>query len=204
MSKNTCITRLNNLLRDSSFTNVRKEEIMNSVKQAMAERRLTRIDKINVDEIAKDAASKIKAQKVIDRANALNDEIIVRKEIEFILDNYKGIEEEGLLALLVGSSEIRAGARNSVANLQDTVQANLINSFKQKLRAAGLEKLFTNADLKTQKRIVEVMEDAGAEQTDIEKRAGTKPPIREKNPEIRKLGILLEEHSESIRIMLND
>ena len=48
------------------------------------------------------------------------------------------------------------------------------------------------------------MEDAGAEQTDIEKRAGTKPPIREKNPEIRKLGILLEEHSESIRIMLND
>ena len=204
MSKNVCITRLNNLLRDSSFTNVKKEEIMNSVKQAMAERRLTRIDKINVDEIAKDAASKIKAQKVIDRANALNDEIIVRKEIEFILDNYKGIEEEGLLALLVGSSEIRAGARNSVANLQDTVQANLINSFKQKLRAEGLEKLFTNADLKTQKRIAEVMEDAGAEQTDIEKRAGTKPPIREKNPEIRKLGILLEEHSESIRVMLND
>ena len=63
MSKNVCITRLNNLLRDSSFTNVKKEEIMNSVKQAMAERRLTRIDKINVDEIAKDAASKIKAQK---------------------------------------------------------------------------------------------------------------------------------------------
>ena len=101
MSKNVCITRLNNLLRDSSFTNVKKEEIMNSVKQAMAERRLTRIDKINVDEIAKDAASKIKAQKIIDRANALNDEIIVRKEIEFILDNYKGIEEEGLLVTMV-------------------------------------------------------------------------------------------------------
>ena len=67
MSKNQCITRLNNLLRDSSFTNVKKEEIMNSVKQAMAERRLTRIDKINVDEIAKDAASKIKAQKIIDK-----------------------------------------------------------------------------------------------------------------------------------------
>ena len=44
MSKNVCITRLQNLLRDSSFTNVKKEEIMNSVKQAMAERRLTRID----------------------------------------------------------------------------------------------------------------------------------------------------------------
>ena len=81
MSKNVCITRLQNLLRDSSFTNVKKEEIMNSVKQAMAERRLTRIDEINVDEIAQDAASKIKAQKVIDRANALNDEIIARKEI---------------------------------------------------------------------------------------------------------------------------
>ena len=84
MSKNVCITRLQNLLRDSSFTNVKKEEIMNSVKQAMAERRLTRIDEINVDEIAQDAASKIKAQKVIDRANALNDEI---------LDNYKGVDQ---------------------------------------------------------------------------------------------------------------
>ena len=204
MSKNVCITRLQNLLRDSSFTNVRKEEIMNSVKQAMAERRLTRIDEINVDEIAKDAASKIKAQKIIDRANALNDEIIARKEIEFILDNYKGVEQEGLLALLVGSSEIRAGARNSVANLQDTVQANLINAFKQKLRKEGLEKLFTDADLPTQKRIVQVMEEAGAEQTDIEKRAGIKPPITETNSDIKRIGILLEEHSEAIRTMLND
>ena len=204
MSKNVCITRLQNLLRDSSFPNVKREEIMNSVKQAMAERRLTRIDKINVDEIAKDAASRIKAQKVIDRANALNDEIIARKEIEFILDNYKGVEQEGLLALLVGSSEIRAGARNSVANLQDTVQANLINAFKQKLRKAGLEKLFTDADLPTQKRIVKVMEEAGAQQTDIEKRAGIKPPITETNADIKRIGILLEEHSEAIRTMLND
>mgnify|MGYP001132889967 FL=1 len=145
MSKNQCITRLNNLLRDSSFTNVKKEEIMNSVKQAMAERRLTRIDKINVDEIAKDAASKIKAQKIIDKSNALNDEVIFRKEVENIITNYKGVEEEGLLAAIVGSNEIREGARNSVANLKDTVQANLINSFKQKLREEGLEKLFTNA-----------------------------------------------------------
>ena len=172
MAKNVCETRLKNLLRDSSFTNVKKEEIMNSVKQAMAERRLTRIDKINVDEIAKDAASKIKAQKVIDRSNALSDEIIVRKEIEFIVDNYKGVEVEGLLALLVGSNEIRVGARNSVANIQDTVQANLINSFKQKIRAAGLDKLFTDADIATQKRIVQVMEEAGVEPTAMEKRAG--------------------------------
>ena len=60
-------------------SSVKKEEIMNSVKQAMAERRLTRIDEINVDEVAKDAASKIKAQKIKDRTNALNDEIIVKK-----------------------------------------------------------------------------------------------------------------------------
>ena len=204
MSKNQCITRLNNLLRDSSFTNVKKEEIMNSVKQAMAERRLTRIDKINVDEIAKDAASKIKAQKIIDKSNALNDEVIFRKEVENIITNYKGVEEEGLLAAIVGSNEIREGARNSVANLQDTVQANLINSFKQKLREEGLEKLFTNADLATQKRIVIVMEEAGAQQTDIEKRAGIKPPITETNKDIKRLGILLEEHSEAIRTMLND
>jgi len=204
MAKNTCITRIENLLKESSFTGVKKDEIINSLKQAMAERRLNRIDEINVDDIAKDVSSQIKAQKIIDRANALNDEIIRRKRTQFIIDNYQGVEEEGLMALIVGSNEIRPGARDSVAVAQDTVQANLVNSFKQKIREAGLDKLFTNADLKTQKRIAQVMEEAGAQQTDIEKRAGTKPPITEKNPEIKKLGIIMEEHSEAVRIMLND
>ena len=204
MAKNVCITRIENLLKESSFTGVKKDEIMNSLKQAMAERRLNRIDEINVDAIAKDVSSQIKAQKIIDRANALNDEIIRRKRTQFIIDNYQSVEEEGLMALIVGSNEIRPGARDSVAVAQDTVQANLVNSFKQKIREAGLDKLFTNADLKTQKRIAQVMEEAGAQQTDIEKRAGTKPPITEKNPEIKKLGIIMEEHSEAVRIMLND
>jgi len=204
MAKNTCITRIENLLKESSFTGVKKDEIINSLKQAMAERRLNRIDEINVDDIAKDVSSQIKAQKIIDRANALNDEIIRRKRTQFIIDNYQSVEEEGLMALIVGSNEIRPGARDSVAVAQDTVQANLVNSFKQKIREAGLDKLFTNADLKTQKRIAQVMEEAGAQQTDIEKRAGTKPPITEKNPEIKKLGIIMEEHSEAVRIMLND
>ena len=204
MAKNTCITRIENLLKESSFTGVKKDEIINSLKQAMAERRLNRIDEINVDDIAKDVSSKIKAQKIIDRANALNDEIIRRKRTQFIIDNYQGVEEEGLMALTVGSNEIRPGARDSVAVAQDTVQANLVNSVKQKIKEAGLDKLFTNADLKTQKRIAQVMEEAGAQQTDIEKRAGTKPPITEKNPEIKKLGIIMEEHSEAVRIMLND
>ena len=109
-----------------------------------------------------------------------------------------------MLALLVGSSEIRAGARNSVANLQDTVQANLINAFKQKLRKEGLEKLFTDADLPTQKRIVQVMEEAGAQQTDIEKRTGMKPPVTETNPDIIKLAEVMESYSEMIRQKLND
>jgi len=204
MAKNTCITRIENLLKESSFTGVKKDEIINSLKQAMAERRLNRIDEINVDDIAKDVSSQIKAQKIIDRANALNDEIIRRKRTQFIIDNYQGVEEEGLMALIVGSNELRPGARDSVAVAQDTVQANLVNSFKQKIREAGLDKLFTNADLKTQKRIAQVMEEAGAQQTDIEKRAGTKPPITEKNPEIKKLGIIMEEHSEAVRMMLND
>ena len=49
MAKNVCITRIENLLKESSFTGIKKDEIMNSLKQAMAERRLNRIDEINVD-----------------------------------------------------------------------------------------------------------------------------------------------------------
>jgi hypothetical protein len=204
MAKNVCITRIENLLKESSFTGIKKDEIMNSLKQAMAERRLNRIDEINVDAIAKDVTSQIKAQKIIDRANALNDEIIRRTKVQFIIDNYNGVEEEGLMAAIVGSNELRAGARDSVAVAQDVAQADLINSFKEKIREAGLEKLFTDADLPTQKRIAIVMEEAGAKQTEMEKRAGIKPPITETNTQIKKLGILMEEHSEAVRTMLND
>jgi len=204
MAKNVCITRIENLLKESSFTGVKKDEIMNSLKQAMAERRVNRIDEINVDAIAKDVSAQIKAQKIIDRANALNDEIIRRKKTQFIIDNYQGVEEEGLMATIVGSNELRPGARDSVAVAQDTVQANLVNSFKQKVREAKLDKLFTEADLPTQSRLASVMEEAGAQQTDIEKRTGIKPPITETNPDIKKLGIIMEEHSEAVRVMLND
>jgi len=204
MAKNVCITRIENLLKESSFTGVKKDEIMNSLKQAMAERRVNRIDEINVDAIAKDVSSQIKAQKIIDRANALNDEIIRRKKTQFIIDNYQGVEEEGLMAAIVGSNELRPGARDSVAVAQDTVQANLVNSFKEKIRKAKLDKLFSDADLPTQSRLASVMEEAGAQQTDIEKKTGIKPPITETNPDIKKLGIIMEEHSEAIRIMLND
>jgi len=204
MAKNVCITRIENLLKESSFTGVKKDEIMNSLKQAMAERRLNRIDEINVDAIAKDVSEQIKAQKIIDRANALNDEIIRRKRAQFIIDNYQGIEEEGLMAAIVGSNELRPGARDSVAVAQDVAQADLINSFKQKVREAKLDKLFTDADLPTQERIAKVMEEAGAQPTNVEKLAGIKPRITETNPQIRKLGILMEEHSEAVRVMLND
>ena len=204
MAKNVCITRIENLLKESSFTGIKKDEIMNSLKQAMAERRVNRIDEINVDAIAKDVSSQIKAQKIIDRANALNDEILRREKTQFIIDNYKGVEEEGLMATIVGSNEIRPGARDSVAAAQDTVQANLVNSFKEKVRKAKLDILFSDADIPTQKRLAQVMEEAGAEPTDIEKRAGIKPPITETNPKIKQLGILMEEHSEAVRAMLND
>ena len=204
MAKNVCITRIENLLKESSFTGVKKDEIMNSLKQAMAERRLNRIDEINVDAIAKDVSEQIKAQKIIDRANALNDEIIRRKRAQFIIDNYQGIEEEGLMAAIVGSNELRPGARDSVAVAQDVAQADLVNSFKVKIREAKLDKLFTDADLPTQERIAKVMEEAGAQPTNVEKLAGIKPRITETNPQIRKLGILMEEHSEAVRVMLND
>ena len=49
-----------------------------------------------------------------------------------------------------------------------------------------------------------VMFELSQRQTDIEKRAGIKPPVTETNTSIRKLGEIMESWSEMIRTKLND
>ena len=63
MAKNICITRVKNLLKKSSIQKIKQDEIMNAIETAMAEKRLSNIDEINVDAIAKDVSEQIKAQK---------------------------------------------------------------------------------------------------------------------------------------------
>ncbi len=89
MAKNTCLTRVENLLKNSSIKSVKRNEIISLIKQSIAENKKAGIDSVNVDKIAKDVTEQIKAQKKQDKINALNDEILVRKKVEEQLENFK-------------------------------------------------------------------------------------------------------------------
>ena len=191
MAKNVCLTRVENLLRKSSIKAVKKEEIINLIKQSMAENKFSGMDEINVDKISKDVTEQIKAQKKKDKINAIKDEILVRKTVEEQLETFRGDEQEGLFALLVGSNKLTGGARSSVGVAQNAAQGQLIAGFHTELKNAGVDKIFDKADTKTQKRISETMAEFAAQRTDLEKRTGLKPPITETNPDIRKVAEIM-------------
>ena len=203
MAKNACLTRVENLLRKSSIKAVKKEEIINLIKQSMAENKFSGMDEINVDKISKDVTQQIKAQKKKDKINAIKDEILVRKTVEEQLETFRGDEQEGLFALLVGSNKLTGGARSSVGVAQNAAQGQLIASFHIELKNAGVDKIFDKADTKTQKRISKTMAEFAAQRTDLEKRTGLKPPITETTPEIRKVAEIMESYSELVRQKLN-
>ena len=62
MAKNTCLTR-ESLLKGSSIKSVKRDEIINLIKQSIAEKKLSGMDEVNVDKISKDVTEQIKAQK---------------------------------------------------------------------------------------------------------------------------------------------
>jgi hypothetical protein len=190
---NKCLLRVQDLLTKSSITAAKKDEIINYVKLAQAERNLSNIDDINVDTIAKEVTEQIKLQRKIDQRNALENEIKARDHVEYIMTEFADKPAEGLISILVGSNRRVRGARASVASQKQAAVNGLISGFSQKLKDQNLELLFRDADKKTQRRIAQVMEDIGL---------GLEP--REHNQEILKLGRLMEEYSEDVRKRLND
>jgi len=203
MAKNTCLTRVESLLKGSSIKSVKRDEIINLIKQSIAEKKLSGIDEVNVDKIAKDVTEQIKAQKKQDKINALNDEILVRKKVEEQLENFKDDPENGLISLLVGTNELTIGARQSVGVAQNAAQGQLIAGFNAELKNAGVDQFFANADMATQERIAIAMEEFAQQKTDIEKRTGLKPPVTETNQDIKKVAEIMESYSELVRQKLN-
>ena len=208
-TSNKCILRVENLLSKSSIKAAKKDEIISAIKLAQAEKRITNIDEINVDVVAKEASEQIKLQKKINKRNAIEDEIKTRKMTEYVLTNFPDNPEEGLIALLVGSNQRVTGARSSVAVQQQAVVNGLIAGFEQKLRDNNLTKMFKDglegiSEAEVQLRVSKTMEELGQQRTYISERAGTKPTITEKNPRIIKLAEIMEEYSEMLRTKLND
>ena len=115
MAKNSCSTRILNLIKKSSLKSIDKDDVIKKIQDAVLDNKKTNLNKVEIDKISKDVTEQIKAQKIIDKINAVNDEILVRKEVEKLLENFKGDEQEGLISFLVGSNKITMGGRSSVS-----------------------------------------------------------------------------------------
>ena len=198
MAKNGCVVRVENLLRKSSIKTVKKEEIMNAIRTAMAEKKLSSIKEADVDTIAKDVTAQIKFQKQKNKINAIKDEILVRKAQEHILTNFANNEAEGLASLMVGSNDQITGARDSVSVAQEGAVANLFSESKQAFRKEGVLSLFEKMDEKTQRLVNRTVSEIAAEPV-----AGEKPKITTKNPDIIKVAKVMHEFSEKVRTTLN-
>jgi len=199
-----CLIRVQKLLDKSSIGFVERDEILNQLKIAQAELKLNRIDEINIDEVAQTVQDQIVLQRKINKRNAIEDEIKGRELVEYVFEEFRDNPKEGLNAILVGSTDQKKGARASVAVQQHAAVNQLVNGVPKRLRDAGVERLFANADRNTQLRIARVMKDLADQPTKAEVDAGIKPTISEKNPEIVKLGTILHEYSEMVRQQLND
>ena len=66
MSKK-CLLRVEQLLAKSSIKAARKDEIINQIKIAQAEQKISSIDEINVDKISQEVSEQIKLQKKINK-----------------------------------------------------------------------------------------------------------------------------------------
>ena len=193
MAKNSCVTRIVNSINKSSIKSVDKQELINKIKTAVADSKKTNLDKVDIDKISKDVTEQIKAQKKINKINAVNDEILVRKKVEELLENFKDDEQEGLIALLVGSNRLTTGSRTSVGVAQNAAQGQLIAAFDAEVTAAGLDVMFDKADARLQEELAITMEEIS-----LGKETTTK------NPDVKKLAEIMEKHSELTRKALNE
>ena len=201
---NKCLLRVEELLKRSTIKAAKKDEIINAIKTAQAEKKLSTIDEINVDKIAKEVTEQIKAQKKINKRNAIENEIKVRKLTEYVLTEFSENPEEGLIAILVGSNDQKLGSRASVSVQQVSSVNQLIAGFNARLKENNLVELFDRADKDTQLRIARTMFELNQRKTAVEENLDIKPPVTEKNPQIVKLAEIMEDYSEMIRQKLND
>ena len=192
MAKSGCSTRILNLIKKSSLKSLDKDDVIRKIEDAILDAKKTNLDQVDIDKISKDITEQVKAQKKINKINAVNDELLVRKKVEELLETFDGDEQEGLIALLVGSNRLTLGARSSVGVAQNAAQGQLVASFDAEVTANGLDGMFDKADARlqeelaiTQQQISEGME------------------VTTKNPDIKKLAEIMEKHSELTRQALN-
>ena len=196
MAIDSCVTRIANSIKKSSITAVEKQELISQIKSAVAQAKKAKLkaklDKVDIDKISTDITEQIKIQKKINKINAVNDEILMRENVENVLKNFKNDEAEGLISLMVGSNTLTLGARSSVASAQNAAQGILIADFNDEIDASGLFEMFDKADTKLQNELANTQEQISK---GIE--------ITNQNPDVVKLATIMEKHSELTRQKLN-
>ena len=145
MAKSSCSTRILNLIKKSSIKSVDQQDLIDKINIAVLEAKKTNLDQVDIDKISKEVTEQIKAQKKINKINAVNDEILVRKKVQELIETFDGDEQEGLIALLVGSNRLTLGARSSVGVAQNAAQGQLVASFDAEVTANGLDGMFNKA-----------------------------------------------------------
>ena len=192
MAKSSCSTRILNLIKKSSLKSVDQQDAIDKINIAVLEAKKTNLDQVDIDKISKEVTEQIKAQKKINKINAVNDEILVRKKVEELLENFKNDEAEGLIALLVGSNKLTMGGRSSVSVAQNAAQGQLIAAFDAEVTANDLDGMFDQADARLQEELA-VTQQQISEGTEI----------TTKNKDVKKLAEIMEKHSELTREALN-
>jgi len=192
MAKSSCSTRILNLIKKSSLKTVDQQDLIEKINIAVLESKKTNLDKVDIDRISQEVTEQVKAQKKINKINAVNDEILVRKTIQEQIKNFNGDEQEGLISLLVGSNRLTMGARSSVGVAQNAAQGQLIAAFDGELTANNLDGMFDKADGKLQEELAITQQQIseGLE-------------VTTKNKDVKKLAEIMEKHSEIARQALN-
>ena len=195
MAVDKCLDRVKEVLKRSSLDQDEADNILNKIKKAQIEQRIESLDEVNIKKATDKIIKDIETERKIKERNALEDEILVRKQVEYILDNFGDDPKEGLIAILVGSNRQVTGARESVSLAQQTYEGMLRNSLLNKLEENQVLDIYLKANLDVQRRISNVIWElaSGIEESKI------------KQPkDLIKVGKIIHEFSNSLRQSLND
>ena len=192
MAKDKCIIRIEEALKRSSIDTVKADEILQDIKQAQAEAKIENIDSSITDKLSDEILQQKKIEKKIKERNNLENEIKIRKSIDYVLENFPGREVEGLQAILVGSNLQKTGSRFSVALSQFTMYRNFTTSFEAKLREKKVDGVFANATADQDRRIAKAMEEIGMGKE-----------VTVKDPNLVEIARIMVDFQEQVRLKLN-
>ena len=193
MAKNKCIDVVAQALKRGNVSQEQAEDILNTITKIQKESKIENLDNALKDELAKKVLKEQQISKKIKERNAIENEIKIRKAVDSVIVNFKGNEEEGLSAILVGSNLEKAGSRASAALSQLSEYRKLSSAFYEKLRQNKLVEFFSEANEDIDRRVSRTIWELGEGKS-----------VTEKRKEVIELAKIMSDYSESVRLKLNN